>query len=69
MYIDLKHYKRSKLGLEYFGIDSCSGFIEMNKKEYPDANFYTGSVEALPFKNSQFDVVVCQAVLEHVADV
>jgi len=48
-----------------FGIDKDKKKLEAIKKIYPRLaeNFYTASVEAMPFKNETFHHVICNAVL------
>ncbi|MDH4262080.1 MAG: class I SAM-dependent methyltransferase [Spirochaetia bacterium] len=39
------------------------------KKKYPQIKFYDADITRLPFKNKQFDTVICAHTLEHVRDI
>ena len=50
------------------GIDVNADWIEVARERYPQIDFRTASLEAIPYPDAAFDVVVCLDVLEHVAD-
>lgn len=41
----------------YTGVDFSPDFIAEAKKRYPDGAFFTASLDALPFKDKEFDIV------------
>ena len=47
------------------GIDISRDLIKLARKNNPQAKFYVGSAEALPFKANQFDVVLVDSVFHH----
>ncbi len=47
------------------GIDISTEAIEVAQKMKLDASFLVGSAYELPFKDSEFDMVICTEVLEH----
>lgn len=50
------------------GIDVDAGTVAAARRRYPEIDFRTGRLEALPFESGAFDAVVCCDVLEHVGD-
>jgi ubiquinone/menaquinone biosynthesis C-methylase UbiE len=66
--VDIVNYE--KMGAsEVFGIDSSKAMIEeakkiVNRKE----NLFVGSMENMPFKNSQFDVIVGRFSIHYLPD-
>jgi ubiquinone/menaquinone biosynthesis C-methylase UbiE len=59
---------KNNIEVEYTGVDLCRGFIEYNKKTYPEANFVRGKSYKLPFKDKAFDFVTARHVLEHLRE-
>jgi ubiquinone/menaquinone biosynthesis C-methylase UbiE len=57
-----------KKGASVKGIDNSETLIKIAKKEAPEAEFTLGSAEKLPFKNSEFDIVLAALVLGHLDD-
>ncbi len=53
---------------KFHGIDRERSFIEM-AAQHTKATFTLGRAEALPFEEGTFDLVTCQTLLIHVADV
>jgi len=47
------------------GIDISKEIIEIAKNESPKAEFIIGNAEKLPFKNSEFDIVIAPLVLHY----
>jgi SAM-dependent methyltransferase len=47
-----------KAGAAVTGVDAASGLLELARKRNPGNNFLEEDLEALPFKNESFDVVV-----------
>lgn len=54
-------------GAEATGIDFAEAAVAVARRQYPDIEFYTGSAEKLPFPNAQFDVVLMNFGLLHLA--
>lgn len=48
------------------GIDLSAEAVAFGKTEYPFMRFVVGAMEALPFKDGAFEVVLCLEGLEHV---
>ena len=59
----------SKYGFDLTGIDAAKPAIELgklwSKEDNVSVNFLVGDVFNLPFKDSSFDAIVCNSVLEH----
>jgi len=55
-------------GVNFEAIDAYSKAIEFAKKHYPKINFSVAEAEKLPFKNNQFDVILCYETIEHIRD-
>lgn len=74
------HWSRTMLSLlppdaTLVGLDREPSFFELARQQTPDPglaarmSFVEGTLEALPFEDDRFDLVTCQLVLIHVADV
>ena len=50
-------------GARVVGMDTSENMIKIAKKKVPSAEFIIGDVFNMPFKESQFDIVVCSQVL------
>lgn len=50
------------------GIDVYEDAIKYGNKTYKNLEFRLADAHKIPFKNNQFDVVICAEVLEHVLD-
>ena len=59
----------SKYGFDVTGIDAAKPAVELGKtwsgEDNIKVNFLIGDILDLPFKESSFDAVVCNSVLEH----
>lgn len=57
---------------EVFGIDVIPGMIEASQRKAAGANesitFQVGSINAIPFPDNRFDVVMCSFMIFHMAD-
>jgi ubiquinone/menaquinone biosynthesis C-methylase UbiE len=55
-----------------FGIDIIPGMIEVSREKAAGANldisFQTGSIEAIPFPDEHFDVVICSFMIFHMSE-
>lgn len=52
----------------YWGVDIYDKAIEFAKKNYPHINFKKASATKLPFKDENFDLILCFETIEHVED-
>lgn len=52
----------------YVGIDILRENVDASKKKNPSKDYVLASLDALPFKDSTFDGIVCVDVIEHVED-
>jgi ubiquinone/menaquinone biosynthesis C-methylase UbiE len=52
-------------GAKVKGIDISPKLLEIARKEAPEVRFTQNSVEKLPFKDKEFDIVLCTLVLGH----
>lgn len=50
------------------GVDVSAPRVEIARQRYPEFAFVEGDLARLPFADSQFDVVTCIEVLEHMQD-
>lgn len=50
------------------GVDISQKMLEMAKKNIPQANFYKGKADKLPFKDSSVDIITCVASFHHYED-
>jgi ubiquinone/menaquinone biosynthesis C-methylase UbiE len=48
------------------GVDVNSSILEKARNYLPDADFYAGGAESLPFADASFDCVTCIEVIEHI---
>lgn len=71
--IRLKQEKGLNPRCELYGIDIAEGMLEKARGQSEagklSINFQLASADQLPFPDSYFDVIICQHVLYHVADV
>jgi SAM-dependent methyltransferase len=63
-----RHAKHLSVKHETFGVDVSPEMLAVARETAPEATFETGDLEALPFPNGHFDVVVCALALCHLAD-
>jgi len=52
----------------YVGVDVTPAMVERARAHYPQADFRTGDLLALPFADGSFGSVVCTDVLHHLPD-
>lgn len=57
----------SRMGCSATGIDFSSAMVKVAEEKYPDARFYQGNAEELPFKDGSFDSAVSNFVVHHLA--
>jgi len=66
--LDYQLYKDNSIDIEYHGIDVCKGFIEENKKNFPETDWKWAKSYDIPFDKKSIDLVTCRGVLEHLKD-
>lgn len=59
----------SKGKVKLTGIDISTTALELSKKECPEAEYFQGVAEKLPFENEQFDAITCLGSMEHFLDI
>lgn len=63
-----RHAKHLSRTHETYGVDASPEMLAVAREAVPDATFESGDLEALPFPDDHFDVVVCALALCHLAD-
>src|SRR5438876_5752222 len=71
------HYLRSfrrllEVHFSYTGLDATPAFLEIAEQAWAgskDVAFQLGDIYALPFKDDEFDIVVCNDVLYHLPSI
>lgn len=53
---------------KFTAVDSYDKAIEHAKKIYPNIKFLVANAEKLPFKNDEFDLVICYETIEHITN-
>lgn len=56
---------KNHIGNSYVGLDSSSVALKTAKKIHPQFKYVKGSIYNSPFRDKQFDLVMCSEVLEH----
>ncbi len=51
------------------GIDSSGKMISIAKEKYPEQNWIVGFAEELPFKDKEFDKVICVTAIHNFNDI
>lgn len=62
---ELEGYAQAGLNVTYTGLDQSVYMLTRARERYPHAQLIHGSIEQMPFAQSQFDVVLLKHVLEH----
>lgn len=52
--------------VKFQAVDAYAGAIKYAQQKYPHIKFVRAEAEKLPYKNSQFDLVLCYETIEHV---
>jgi len=55
------------MGCAAVGIDFSEAMVAIAKENYPEADFYQGNAADLPFENEEFDSVISNFVVHHLA--
>ena len=63
-----RHAKHLSATHETYGVDASPEMLAVAREAAPNATFETADLEALPFPDDHFDVVVCALALCHLAD-
>lgn len=66
--IYLKYISGKYLQAKLFGFDFSETIIDIAKTNAPRAEIKSGNLEAAPYKNEQFDLILCTQVIEHLLD-
>ena len=61
----LNRLKENGIGKKLEGIEYLQAAIDLGKKTYPDIKITKGNIYELPYKDNEFDLVLCTEVLEH----
>jgi 2-polyprenyl-3-methyl-5-hydroxy-6-metoxy-1,4-benzoquinol methylase len=61
----LNRLKVNGIGKKLEGIEYLQDAIELGKKTYPDILIKKGTIYKLPYKDNEFNLVLCTEVLEH----
>jgi len=61
--------KAAVLGLQVKACDFSNGLVEYAQQQFPSIPFSVADVSALPYKNSEFDIVIFNMAAHDVADV
>jgi ubiquinone/menaquinone biosynthesis C-methylase UbiE len=65
---EFEGYQRAGLPMTYTGIDGSERMLAMARRRYPSARLVRGALDAMPFGDRSFDVVLLKHVLEHQPD-
>lgn len=52
--------------VKYEAVDAYTDAVKYAQKKYPQIHFLCAEAENLPYKNDQFDLVLCYETIEHV---
>lgn len=64
----LNRLKENGIGKKLEGIEYLQAAIDLGKKTYPDIKITKGNIYELPYRDNEFDLVLCTEVLEHLED-
>jgi 2-polyprenyl-3-methyl-5-hydroxy-6-metoxy-1,4-benzoquinol methylase len=64
----LNRLKENGIGKKLEGIEYLQAAIDLGKKMYPDIKITMGTIYELPYKDNEFDLVLCTEVLEHLEE-
>ncbi len=61
----LQKLKNRNIGKKLEGVEYLERAIEIGKKIHPELKLKQGNIYELPYKDNEFDLVLCTEVLEH----
>jgi ubiquinone/menaquinone biosynthesis C-methylase UbiE len=64
----LSRLEANHIGKKLEGVDFFTTAIKIGTKLHPKITLKEGNIYKLPYKNNQFDLVLCTEVLEHLED-
>jgi len=64
----LEKLRNMGIGERLVGVDFSESAIEIGHNAHPELDLKIGSIYEIPFKDNQFDLVICTEVLEHLDD-
>lgn len=63
--VGLNHLQSKNIGKYLEGIDYSKEALILAKKFYPSLKFRQGDIYKLPYRENEFDLIICSEVLEH----
>ena len=64
----LNRLKENGIGKKLEGLEYLQAAIDLGKKTYPDIKITKGNIYELPYRDNEFDLVLCTEVLEHLEE-
>ena len=64
----LSRFEEKRIGKNLEGVDFLATAIKIGKKFHPKLKLKEGNIYKLPYKDNQFDLVICTEVLEHLEE-
>lgn len=61
----LNRLKENNIGKKLEGIEFSKTAIDLGRQSYPDIKIIQGDIYNLPYKDNEFNLVLCTEVLEH----
>ena len=52
--------------IQWHGLDLSREMLEQARKKLPDVDFFLGNAEELPYRDGDFDLVVCRFAFHHI---
>lgn len=54
------------MGVQYYGLDISQELVKLAKKSVPKGHFVVGDLLKTPYKDNEFDLIICMATLHHI---